>query len=66
MTDVWLGIALSASLIGTGFFLLNRDPSKLSGRGSSASDVRQGGNLCIVLGAVMAAATVYIFVRGAK
>jgi hypothetical protein len=66
MSDVLLGALASISLVGTGILLLLRDPAKLSGIGAKPEQLRQGGVAGIVLGAAMAAVTVYLFLRGAQ
>jgi hypothetical protein len=66
MSYVLLGLLTSASLIGSGIFLLNRDTSKLSGNAATPKQLRQGGWLALLFGVVMAGFAVYLFLRGMR
>ena len=66
MSDAWLGVLVSASLIGTGIFLIQRDPAKLTGAGATPKQLRQGGFIGIAFGAMLAGFTVYLYLRGSR
>jgi hypothetical protein len=59
------GVLVSAFLIGTGIFQLLRDPAKLTGK-TSPKQLRQGGVIGLIMGALMAVLAFYLFLRGGQ
>jgi hypothetical protein len=59
------GVLVCVCLIGTGIFLFLRDPAKLTSE-TSPKQLRQGGVIGLIMGALMAVVAVYLFLRGGQ
>jgi len=66
MNLVLEGVLASVALVGTGIFFLRLDMGKRSLARVTQKQMQQAGILSIILGAILAGFTVYIFMRGGR